>query len=67
MTISKPNRTHVQSSNAMELQRHKNSGDQHILPIDEPAEDPHRPHRVSRQDMQKTLPNASEPEEPESP
>ncbi|MEC4721646.1 hypothetical protein RY831_20980 [Noviherbaspirillum sp. CPCC 100848] len=34
----------------------KQSGDQHILPIDEPAEDPHRPHRVNRSDMQKTLP-----------
>lgn len=67
MTISKPNRTHVQTSNAMEMQRNKNSGDQHILPIDEPAEDPHRPHRVSRQDMQKTFPNGSQPEEPESP
>ncbi len=67
MTIRKPNRTHVQSSNPAQEQRRKESGDQHIFPMDEPAEDPHRPHRISRQDMQKTLPNASEPEEPESP
>ncbi|RJG01984.1 hypothetical protein D3878_10675 [Noviherbaspirillum sedimenti] len=70
MTISKPNRTHVQSSDPMQMKRHKESGDQHILPIDEPAESPHRPHRLSRQDMQKTLPPEREsaaPEEPESP
>jgi len=69
MTISKPNRTHVQSSDPMQMKRHKESGDQHILPIDEP-ESPHRPHRLSRQDMQKTLPPEREsttPEEPESP
>lgn len=70
MTIRKPNRTHVQSSDATQMQRRKESGDQHIFPIDEPAEDPHRPHRISRQDMQKTLPpekESSAPEEPESP
>lgn len=67
MTIRKPNRPHVQSSNPGQEQRRKESGDQHILPMDEPVEDPHRPHRLSRQDMQKTFPNATEPEEPESP
>lgn len=67
MTISKPNRTNVQSSNAMEVQKQKNSGDQHVLPIDEPAEDPYRPHRVSRHDMDKTFPKAKEPDKGESP
>lgn len=67
MLFSKPNRTHVQSSNPTQMKRHKESGDQHILPIDEPAEAPHRPHRLSRQDMQKTLFERTAPEEPESP
>ncbi len=67
MNIGKPNRTSVQSSNPSEMRRRKESGDQHILPADEPAEDPHRPHRVSRQDMHKTLPENTAPDQPESP
>jgi len=67
MTIRKPNRTHVQSSDAMQMQRRKQSGDQHILPIDEPPEDPHWPHHLSRQDMQKISPEEGGPEEPASP
>jgi hypothetical protein len=54
MTITKPNRTRSQDADRNEMQQ-KQSGDQHILPVDEPATDPHRPHRVNRQDMQKTL------------
>lgn len=61
MTVRKPNRTNVQSADPMELQRRKESGDQHFLPADEPAEDPHRPHRVSREDMHKTYPKGKEP------
>jgi hypothetical protein len=49
MHISKPNRTQVQDSDRNETQQ-KQSGDQHILPVDEPAADPHRPHRVNHQD-----------------
>lgn len=64
MTISKPNRTHVQSSDPTQMQRRKESGDQHILPLDDSAESPHRPHRLSREDMQKTLaPSQAAPEE----
>ena len=37
--------------------RRKASGDQHLVPIDEPAEDPHRPHRLNRGDNEKTLPD----------
>jgi hypothetical protein len=54
MTISKPNRTREQTTGSNES-RQKQSGDQHILPIDEPLTDPHRPHRANRQDMQKTV------------
>lgn len=63
MNIGKPNRTNVQSSNGMEMRRRKASGDQHILPIDEPSQDPYRPHRVSRQDNQKTLPAGAAPDD----
>lgn len=67
MTISKPNRTHVQSSDPSQMQRRKESGDQHILPLDEPDESPHRPHRLSREDMQKTQsPTQAAPEEPDA-
>ncbi|QAU35507.1 hypothetical protein [Janthinobacterium sp. 17J80-10] len=67
MTIRKPNRTHVQSSNPAQMQRRKESGDQHILPLDDPDESPHRPQHLSREDMQKTLPRSgTTPEEPES-
>lgn len=58
MTINKPNRTRESSTGSNEA-RQKESGDQHILPIDEPAEDPHRPHRMNRQDTQKTFPGGS--------
>lgn len=67
MPMRKPNRIHVQSSDPAQMQRRKESGDQHILPLDEPNESPHRPHRLSREDMQKTLPpSGTAPEEPES-
>lgn len=55
MTATSPNRNRNQSSDRHQMQQ-KQSGDQHILPLDEPAEDPHRPHRVSREDMQKLEP-----------
>lgn len=64
MPVTKPNRTNVQSANPSEMRKAKNSGDQHLLPQDEPALDPHRPHRISRDDMQKTLPGGAEPEDP---
>ncbi|HEX7635065.1 MAG TPA: hypothetical protein VF427_07295 [Noviherbaspirillum sp.] len=58
MTQTTPNRNRNQS-----VERHQNqkkSGDQHLLPEDEPRQDPHRPHRLSREDMQKMRP--SEPD-----
>ncbi|SNS33895.1 hypothetical protein SAMN06265795_102281 [Noviherbaspirillum humi] len=58
MTLSKPNRTRQQSADRNEMQE-KQSGDQHILPIDESEADPHRPHRTNRQDMQKTMQGGS--------
>ncbi|HYD95552.1 MAG TPA: hypothetical protein VEC01_09535 [Noviherbaspirillum sp.] len=66
MRSTKPNRTAVQSSDRFEMQQ-KQSGDQHILPEDEPMEDPHRPHRVSREDMQKLRPAQPEPDDPATP
>lgn len=63
MTVNKPNRTNTQDADRNETQR-KESGDQHILPVDEPARDPHRPRRVSRDDMQKILPEGKEPGDP---
>lgn len=65
MTATSPNRNRNQSAGRHEMQ--KKSGDQHILPQDEPAEDPHRPHRVSREDMQKLKPSDPDPDEPASP
>jgi hypothetical protein len=56
MNISKPNRMRAQSADFYES-RQKASGDQHILPLDEPDETPHRPHSLNRQDMNKALPN----------
>lgn len=55
MRVTHPNRNRQQAADRFEMQQ-KQSGDQHILPVDEPAEDPHRPQRVRAQDMQKLLP-----------
>lgn len=65
MPHTNPNRN--KSQTVHNLRRQKQSGDQHILPEDEPALDPHRPHRISREDMQKIMPPESEPDEPTSP
>jgi len=54
MKMTNPNRDRNQAADRFGTQ-HKQSGDQHILPEDEPALDPHRPHRVNREDMQKLL------------
>lgn len=62
MTQTTPNRNRVQTADRHLMQ--KKSGDQHLLPEDEPMEDPHRPHRLSREDMQKMRP--AEPESDES-
>ncbi|MGE5650652.1 hypothetical protein [Noviherbaspirillum sp. UKPF54] len=43
--------------------KQKKSGDQHLLPEDEPMEDPHRPHRLNREDMQKLRSPEQEPDE----
>jgi hypothetical protein len=59
MNISKPNRMRAQSADYHESQQ-KASGDQHILPLDEPDETPHRPHRLNRQDMHKTVTSRSQ-------
>jgi hypothetical protein len=48
MNVKKPNRTRIADADRNEM-RQKQSGDQHILPLDETEEDPYRPHRVSRQ------------------
>jgi hypothetical protein len=55
MPLTHPNRNRNQSAGRNQMQQ-KQSGDQHILPEDETALDPHRPHRVSREDMQKMRP-----------
>lgn len=62
MTTTRPNRNRNQSSGRHQMQQ-KQSGDQHVLPLDEPTEDPHRPHRVSREDMQKLKPADSDPDD----
>lgn len=66
MTATSPNRNRNQSAGRNQMQQ-KKSGDQHILPLDEPKEDPHRPHRVSREDMQKLKPADADPDDPTSP
>ncbi|HYD80763.1 MAG TPA: hypothetical protein VEC06_13215 [Paucimonas sp.] len=50
MNVSKPNRTRIADADRNDMQQ-KQSGDQHILPLDESDEDPYRPHRVSRQNQ----------------
>lgn len=62
MTATSPNRNRNQSSDRHQMQQ-KQSGDQHVLPLDEPAEDPRRPHRVSREDMQKLKPADPDPDD----
>lgn len=59
MRVNHPNRDRNEASDRYEMQR-KRSGDQHILPADEPEQDPHRPHRVNREDMHKLRPNEPE-------
>lgn len=65
MNVNKPNRTRSQSTGRDEVQR-KQSGDQHTLPLDEPAMDPHRPRRLDRQDVHKTLPDGVKPNDSSS-
>jgi hypothetical protein len=64
--MTSPNRNSQQAADRFDMQQ-KQSGDQHILPEDEPQEDPHRPHRVNREDMQKMRPANPEPDDPASP
>ena len=66
MRTTSPNRNKNQASDRFEMQQ-KQSGDQHILPEDEPKEDPHRPHRVNREDMQKMRPADPDPDDPATP
>jgi hypothetical protein len=56
MTIMKPNRTRIHSNGGNEINR-KQSGDQHVLAMDDPESDPYRPHRSNRRDIQKALPS----------
>ena len=59
MTTMKPNRTREQSANSREV-GNKDTGEQHLYPMDDPAKDPHRPHRLNRRDMDKPFsPNAT--------
>lgn len=62
MRQTNPNRNRNQSVHNQ--QKEKQSGDQHLLPEDEPGLDPHRPHRISREDMQKLRPAEPDEEEP---
>ncbi|HJV76341.1 MAG TPA: hypothetical protein VJ654_19120 [Noviherbaspirillum sp.] len=64
MPQTNPNRTKNQTVHNQN--REKQSGDQHLLPEDEPLEDPHRPHRISREDMQKLRPADPDPDDPAS-
>ena len=61
MKASNPNRDKQQSGGSTHSKQ-KQSGDQHVLPLDETGEAPHRPHRMNREDMQK----AGEREQDES-
>jgi hypothetical protein len=67
MKMNNPNRDRNKAADGSETQRQKQSGDQHILPPDEPKQDPHRPHRISREDMQKMRPVDPDPDDPASP
>jgi hypothetical protein len=66
MNMSNPNRDRTQATDRFGTQQ-KQSGDQHILPQDEPGVDPHRPHRISREDMQKLRPADQDPDDPAQP
>lgn len=66
MNMSNPNRDRTQAADRFETQQ-KQSGDQHILPQDEPGVDPHRPHRINREDMQKLRPADQDPDDPAQP
>lgn len=59
MPTVNPNRDRKQSTERFHNQQ-KQSGDQHVLPLDDNAEAPHRPHRLSREDMQKLEPGQRE-------
>jgi hypothetical protein len=63
MKLNNPNRSRQQAADRNEMQQ-KQSGDQHLLPLDEPEEDPHRPHRLNREDMQKLRPAKPEGDDP---
>lgn len=52
MTTTNSNRDKKQSADRNESRR-KQSGDQHVLPLGDATDAPHRPHRVSREDMHK--------------
>jgi hypothetical protein len=64
--MNHPNRDRNQAAGRFGTQQ-KQSGDQHLLPEDEPLQDPHRPHRVSREDMQKLRPADPDPDDPAQP
>ena len=55
MPVTNPNRDRQQSADRFQTQQ-KQSGDQHVLPLEESADAPHRPHRLNREDMQKLEP-----------
>jgi hypothetical protein len=50
MNVRKPNRTRIADSDRYEM-RQKQSGDQHVLPLDDGGADLNRPHRASRQNL----------------
>lgn len=66
MPTTNPNRDKKQSTNRFDTQQ-KQSGDQHVLPLDDTGEAPHRPHRVSREDMQKLEPHSPSRDESGTP
>lgn len=65
MPQTHPNRT--RNDTVHNPKREKESGDQHLLPEDEPLQDPHQPHRLSREDMQKLGESAPNPDDPTAP
>jgi hypothetical protein len=50
MSTNNPNRNRNHSADRNRMPQ-KNSGDQHIFPEDEFAQNPYRSHRISREDM----------------
>lgn len=66
MPATSPNRSRKPSSTRREMPQ-KLSGDQYVLPLDEPNEDLRRPDRLDREDVQKLKPADPDPDDPATP